>query len=119
MPRALSTQGTFRIVLEGDKGNPDEPAFFARNISVGAFTSIMEVLTHIKEEDSAAAQFTAAFAVVSKCIVDWENMFDPDTGEDIPFSQENLANVLDIMECIELLEALLQSAQLSVPEQKK
>ena len=119
MPRALEPNRLISIVLSGDKDTDPTPTFYARALSVRAFTGIIDAFTAIKESKDAAQQLTLAMAQICKCIVDWDNMIDPDTGDPIPFSQDALSEVLDLMECLELMEALTKGAQLNADEEKK
>lgn len=119
MPSALEPGLRQRIVLDGDKGKDREPAFFARSLSIRDFREIVGTLTKIKNATNKVELLDTALTGVCRVICGWENMIDPQTGDEIEFSQDALQGIVTVEEAVELLSHCIRANTLSEDERKK
>ena len=119
MPKSLEPGVRMPLVLDSDKGKSPCPTFYAKSLSMRAFREIMDGLNAIKESTSQATQMMIALDHVCSAIVGWKNMIDPTTKQPIEFSNDALAETIDLMECMELLGKIMQSNMPTLDDQKK
>lgn len=119
MPRSLEPGTHQPLVLEADKGKTPEPTFFARSLSIRDFREIVGTLSNIAKSTDKVDQMNEAMSRVCRVITGWQNMIDPHTKEEIPFSTERLEETIDLMEAIELLGQIVSMNQLGVDDRKK
>lgn len=107
------------LVLDCDKDlSPDvQPRFFARTPTVRRATTMISAAIAAQSMDVTA--LSRLVDAVGECVVGWENMSDPDTGEPMEFSRDALVDVLTIHEMIELLLFVLSAGQPSGGDKKK
>ena len=72
-------------VLEQDKEKPVETqsVFHLKHLSRGTYKAIVDGAGSMKGEINFAG--AVGDRILNECLVTWENMIDPDTGETIPF----------------------------------
>ena len=119
MPKSLEPGVWIPVVLDSDKDKDPCPTFYAKSLSIRAFREIMDGLNAIKKSTSQTTQMMIALDHVCSAIVGWENMIDPKTKQPIEFSDEALAETIDLLECIELLGKIMQMNTPTMDEQKK
>lgn len=105
MPRCLEPGQKFPVVLEGDKGKGSEPTFWFRSVPVRALIKAQN-----DAEDPKVGSLSAASAFLKSALVGWDNLTGLD-GEPIPFSVDELDNVVDDGELIELFHGFQVSAR--------
>ena len=118
MPVLLSTNRSFPIVLDSDKGLDPEPRFLVKAFSVAMTENALETMQKITEGGGAVVAKLAMECLVG-VVVGWENMIDPETNEPIAFHRDRLASVLTLPEAMEILTKALQGNQVSEIERKK
>lgn len=123
-PLALDPEATFELVLETDQDKPEgeRPTFICRYLSNRDWQRIAHVndnMQQIKEDASGVEEVLERLAdALDRAVVNWRNMTDPQTGEEIPFSKENINRVLTVREVSELLQKVMKRNQLG-PDAKK
>ena len=120
MPRALEPGMKIPYVLEYDRDKPEgqQPTFYFRAFSVREHTRMSEQLDK-RDTEKASDYIKAEMDVLFSTLVGWDNMYDPKTGEAIPFARENFDDIVTSPEAGELLGAALKSQYLSVEDKKK
>lgn len=103
MPRALEPSQTFPLWLDGDAEKPEgkRPTFYFRSISVREWKQVRD--SFVSSESDA---WDATLAMIKGSLTGWSNMIDPQTGEEIPYSPDDLDKLLDFPEAAELLDKL-------------
>lgn len=120
MPRSLDPSSKLTMVLACDVDKPQEtqPRIFARNLTLKQQREMMVALKAMQSADNPVAKLDAALDTAEICLTGWENMTDPDTGEDIVFSRDAIADVLSMEELAEIFGFITNTTQ-ATPEDKK
>lgn len=119
MSRTLEPGVRFSIVLDWDKDKPPEtqPRFLYRSVNGRQFRR-MFALEKMKGTTDNETMLAGLYEQAAFGLVGWENMFDPDTGEAIPFNKADLDLVVDPIEAGELIAKMMDAAK-TTPEDKK
>lgn len=107
MPLALSTTELFRIVLHCDKDLDPQPAFIYRYITAGQQRKIANKFDELDKAPDADKCFDGMFEMAAVGLVDWENMFNPETNQVIPFDVKKFDQIIGSMELQEIILKLL------------
>jgi hypothetical protein len=118
MPRALEPNRTFDIWLDSDAAKPAEtrPTFIGRVLSGRDEQRILELSDSLQRAEDNLAARKAVIDSIALTLSGWRNMNDPDTGEAIPYSEENLSAVLCVDEALELLGKVRTANHLEVDD---
>lgn len=122
MPRFTDPSQRQVIVLACDLDIPEatRPRIFARTLTLGQQRELTRSLSQMKQAGSDSdAVFDAALDAAMVCLSGWENMAWPDTGEPIPFSRENIEQVLTLEELMEVFDFITASTKLAKGDEKK
>ena len=119
MPRSLEPNSRIVFVLECDKDKSPQPRAFGRTLSISQSRKLINVMSSLREASTIDAKLDASIDAAMSVLSGWENMIDPDTGAEIPFSRESLADVYSIEELIEILNLASGDGRLSADERKK
>lgn len=121
MPRSLDPSSRLTMVLACDVDKPKEtqPRIYARTLTLNQQRKLMTSMDQMKQADNASDKISAALDAAEVCIVGWENMTDPDTGEAIVFSRETIGDVLGLDELVEVFGAVTSAAIPSAEDKKK
>lgn len=119
MPRSLEPNSRLVFVLECDKDKSLQPRAFGRTLSISQSRKLINVMSSLREASTIDAKLDASIDAAMSVLSGWENMIDPDTGQEIPFSRESLADVYSIEELIEILNLASGDGRLSADERKK
>jgi len=116
MPRRTDPNSRLTLVLDCDKHLPPEqqPKFFARVLSVRQAEEMQSI-----REQAGANSIKQAVDLVMMFLTGWENMTNPETGEAMAFSAENLKEVLTFDELAEVIDFAVGTIKPSAGDQKK
>jgi len=83
MPRSLDPSSRLTMVLACDVDKPKEsqPRIFARTLTLNQQRKLMGVMEQMHKAESASDKISAALDAAEICLIGWENMTDPETGE--------------------------------------
>ena len=114
MPRSLDPSARLTMVLACDVDKPPEsqPRIFARTLTLNQQRKLMSLLDGMKKANTADEKISVALDAAEICLIGWENMTDPASGESIGFSRETIGDVLS-------LEELTSAAAPSGEDKKK
>lgn len=109
------------MVLECDLDKPKEtqPRIFARTLTLNQQRRLMEAMGRMRSCEQAEDKLTAALDAAEVCLLGWENMTDPHTGQPIVFSREAIGDVLSIDELVEVFDAVSSTSTASAADKKK
>ena len=79
----------------------------------------MTAMNRMKTSEDPDDKISSAIDAAEVCLVGWENMTDPVTGEAILFSRETIGDILSIEELAEVFEAVTSAALASSADRKK
>lgn len=122
MPRFTDPKQRQVIVLACDVDLPAEtqPRIFARTLTLGQQRELIQHLAAMKSStDDPAALFDSALDAAMVCLVGWENMNWPDTGQPIEFCRQNVEQVLTLEELTEVFEYVSAVSKPSKGDEKK
>lgn len=121
MPRSLDPNSklTFVLACDADKPKETQPRIFARTLTLNQQRKLMSAMTRLQTGDDANTKIDAGLDAAEVCLVGWENMTDPHTGEAIAFSRDAIGDVLSIDELVEVFEAVIGFTRPSGDDQKK
>lgn len=119
-PLALDPEATFEVILESDSEKPAPPAFVFRYLSNRDYRRVARFSDriHALPSDAIDQLCDEIEQTLMIALVGWRGMVDPATGEEIPFSAENLGRIIDPVEAGELLKRLPEAMSLSVRGKK-
>jgi hypothetical protein len=121
MPKSLDPNSKLTFVLACDVDKPIEtqPRIFARVLTINQQRKLVASMQSMRSDGDTAATFEAALDAAEICLVGWQNMIDPATGEPIPFSRDTIGDVLTVDELVEVFDAVIGSTKPSAGDQKK
>lgn len=121
MPRALEPGVKRSVVLPYDQGKPveNQPRFFYASQSLTRGGKIGALMDKTKEATGAVEVHESVIATLKEVIIGWENMIDPETGKEIPFSVEAIGDVLTMADANELLTEVFKASVVDPDDQKK
>jgi hypothetical protein len=121
MPRSLDPSSRLTMVLACDVDKPKEtqPRIYARTLTLNQQRKLMASMDRMKQADNASDKISAALDAAEVCIVGWENMTDPASGESIGFSRDTIGDVLSLDELVEVFGAVTAAAIPSAEDKKK
>jgi len=73
----------------------------------------------MKRAEKADDKIGAALDAAEVSLIGWENMIDPQTGESIAFTRDNIGEVLSLDELIEVFGAVTSMTTPSADDKKK
>jgi hypothetical protein len=102
------------MVLEYDLDKPTEsqPRFFAKQPTLNQQRKLIGVLSSLNSGGELAEKFDAILDAAALLITGWENI-------PLPFTRENLGDVLSLEEIIEVLNYLVLQSQPTEDDRKK
>ena len=120
MPRSLDPNSKISFVLACDVDKPEavRPVIYGQPLSLSQQRRLGKALEGMRLTD-ADARFEAALDAADVCLIGWKNMIDPTTGEQIPFTRENVGEILDASELAEIFNAIMSDAKASMEDKKK
>lgn len=71
------------------------------------------------ETATAETKIDAALDAAEVCLTGWKNMNDPETGKAIPFTRENIGDVLSLEELTEVFGFVSAAAEATADDKKK
>lgn len=121
MPRSLDPSSRLTMVLACDVDKPPEsqPRIFARTLTLNQQRKLMAAMDRMKKSETASDKISAALDAAEVCLVGWENMTDPASGQAIAFSRETIGDVLSLEELVEVFGAVTAAATPSGEDKKK
>jgi hypothetical protein len=121
MPRSLDPSSRLTMVLACDVDKPKEtqPRIFARTLTLNQQRKLMTAMDAMKKAEAPEDKIEGALNAAEVCLTGWENMIDPQTGNSIPFTRENIGDVLSLDELIEVFGAVTAMATPSADDKKK
>jgi len=121
MPKSLDPNSKLTFVLACDVGKPIEtqPRIFARVLTINQQRKLVASMQSMRTDGDTAATFEAALDAAEICLVGWQNMIDPTTGDPIPFNRDTIGDVLTVDELVEVFDAVIGSTKPSAGDQKK
>jgi len=117
MPRFCKPDQTYRIVLDEDKDVVPTPAFLCKSVSMDKHQQIAETIDR-QNTNTVAEYFDSNVKALLMVATGWENIRDPNTNEEIVFSEEALRKVLTAKEVMEVLRKALFNDEMSADEKK-
>lgn len=119
MPRSLEPNSkiTFVLACDVDKPKETQPRLFGKSLTISQARRLESSIRAMKTSEVNRLETIVDVAMI--CLSGWENMVNPETGEAIPFSRENVENVLSMDELSEIIEATASDGRLSNDDQKK
>jgi hypothetical protein len=119
VPRSLEPNSkiTFVLACDVDKPKETQPRLFGKSLTISQARRLESSILAMKTSEVNRLETIVDVAMI--CLSGWENMIDPSTGEAIPFSRENVENVLSMDELSEIIEATASDGRLSNDDQKK
>jgi len=119
MPRSLDPSSRLTMVLACDVDKPKEtqPRIFARTLTLNQQRKLMAAMSRMKSEPDDKIE--AAIDAAEICLIGWENMIDPQTGNAIEFSREAIGDVLSIEELVEVFSAVTSAGSATASDKKK
>ena len=120
MPRSLDPSSRLTFVLACDVNKPREtqPRIFARTLTLNQQRRLMLAMGQMKTAN-ADEKIDAAINAAEVCLIGWENMNDPETGQPILFSRDTIGDVLSIDELIEVFNAVTSASVPGADDKKK
>jgi len=121
MPRSLDPSSRLTMVLACDVDKPKEtqPRIFARTLTLNQQRKLMAAMDSMKRAEKADDKIGAALDAAEVSLIGWENMIDPQTGESIAFTRDNIGEVLSLDELIEVFGAVTSMTTPSADDKKK
>ncbi len=119
MPRSLEPGLRIVFVLECDNDKTPQPKAFGKSLNISQARKLMSSMDAMKKAASSDAKIECAIDAAMSVLTGWENMTDPDTGFEIPFSRESLQEVYSIEELTEILSIAAGDGRLSADDRKK
>ena len=119
MPRSLEPGSRLVFVLECDRDKTPQPRAFGRTLSISQSRKLMAAMESMRKAKTVDDRIENILDAAMSVITGWENMTDPNTGEAIPFTRENLADVYSIDEMTEILGLAAGDGRLTADERKK
>lgn len=121
MPRALEPGLKRAVVLPYDQGKPvgEQPRFFYASQSLSRGGKIGALMDRTKDATGAVEVHESVIATLKEVIIGWENLIDPETGNEIPFSVERVGDVLTMADANELLTEVFRASVVDPDDQKK
>jgi len=100
MPIYTDPNARIDIVLDSDKDKENPPTFVYRALNGREWRKVAEAFDTLQsgKVDGMAAQLDAIYTTVAIGLMDWRNMFDPETGEPIPFNKNDVDLLLNPIE---------------------
>lgn len=120
MPRALEPNQRFSVVLDFDKAKPEDqqPRFWFRALSLRDYRALYSKVEALEESENTDQAYQRMMECLSFGLVGWENMVDPQTGEEIAFDIDTLPDIVDPFETRELVYAMAHQNRVSVEDKK-
>ncbi len=120
MPLLLDANSTFPIVLktDEDKTRDIQPRFIARVFSKRKWKEVATLSDRFEEAAGGADVMVVVTAIFEQGLVGWENMIDPETGEEIQFSLDRAEDILTSLEAVELMQKIV-AQRITLPDKKK
>lgn len=121
MPKSLDPSSRITMVLACDLDKPKEtqPRIFARTLTLNQQRRLMEAMGRMRSCEQAEDKLTAALDAAEVCLLGWENMTDPHSGDPIAFSRDAIGDVLSIDELVEVFDAVSSTSTASAADKKK
>lgn len=121
MPRSLDPSSRLTLVLACDVDKPREqqPRFYARCLTLNQQRQLLTTVEAMQAATSPTAKMDAALDAAALCIVGWENMTDPATGQPLTFSREAIGDVLSMQELAEVFDAVTTASTTTADDKKK
>ena len=119
MPRSLEPGNRIVFVLDCDKDKNPQPRAFGRTLSIGKARQLAASMKKFRDTSPIDEKIDAALDTAMSVLTGWENMIDPDTGNEIPFSRDALADVYSVEELTEILSIAAGDGRLAADDRKK
>ena len=121
MPIYTDPTARIDIVLDADKDMENPPTFIYRPLNGREWRKVAEAYDTLQsgKVDGMVAQLDAIYTTVAIGLKDWRNMFDPDTGEPIPFNINDVDLLLNPIEASTDLMVKILGAQTPTHDDKK
>ena len=121
MPRALEPGKRRCVVLPFDQDKPKElqPRFYYASQSLARGSRIGELMDRTRDAEGSVEVHERVIATLKEVITDWENLIDPETGKEIPFSVDRIPDVLTMADANELLTEVFKGSVIDSEDQKK
>lgn len=118
MPAGFDPRKVYKLSLDVYQGLPEaeRPTFFYRRINGHEYNEISKV-TDV-EGKTFAEQGEQIYNALKIGLTGWQHMTDPANEQPIDFDPNRIADVLDPVEAMELVNKRLFSARLSGAEKK-
>lgn len=119
MPRALEPNQRFPYVLQFDRDKPEgeQPTFWFRSLSMREWKTLARLYDAL-DQDNVVKRLDDVIAAIRIGLVGWNNLIDPDTGEQIPYAPDELERLIDPFEANELFEALVGQNRATADDKK-
>lgn len=121
MPVLLDPNQQYPIVLDGDTGKDPQPVFFAKAQSMRSQRRIADLVDKWSQPDESttvASLFTESVTLLGEVLVGWENIVDPDTSKNIPYTTEAIEDWLTYLEVRELINKVMYNSHLDNESKK-
>ena len=119
MPRSLEPGSRLVFVLECDRDKTPQPRAFGRTLSLSQSRKLMAAMESMRKATTVGERIETILDAAMSVVTGWENMIDPNTGESIQFTRDNLADVYSIDELTEILGLAAGDGRLTADERKK
>jgi len=121
MPITTDPKARIEIVLDSDKDKDKPPTFIYRALNGREWRKVAKVFDALQSGKVAgmSAQLDAIYETVSIGLLDWVNMIDPETGNEIPFKKEDIDLILNPIEASTDLMGKILGAVMPTHEDKK
>ena len=121
MPITTDPNARIEIILDSDKEKDKPPTFIYRALNGREWREVAKVFDALQsgKVSGMSAQLDAIYETVSIGLLDWKNMFDPETGNEIPFKKEDVDLILNPIEASTDLMGKILGAVMPTHEEKK
>ena len=110
-----------KVVLPSDENKTEAvPAFIYRPLNGREFIEMAEVNDAMVEgKMKVAERLGLVYKTATIGLIGWENMRDPESGNEFEFKKENLDLLVNPFEVQSLLQCVMESMQPSYEDKKK
>jgi hypothetical protein len=121
MPRALEPGVKRFVVLPYDRAKPEaeQPRFFYAAQNLHKSAKIARLMDETQKAKDSEAVHESVIRSLQEIIIGWENLVDPETGKQIPFSADKIPEVLTMADANELIGEVFKSNVVEPDDQKK
>ncbi|HIJ70652.1 MAG TPA: hypothetical protein HPP87_04725 [Planctomycetes bacterium] len=111
MPLATNPRARFEVVLESDKGLPEDrrPKFIYRYLTGHQQKEIADIIDSIGRAKFGKEGIDRIFRAAKIGLIDWQNICNGD-GKPVDFDPEKLEQILGMTEALEMAQKVLGQA---------